>query len=129
MKRAAGKAKKANRLGPTLLLALPFFVAAVPEVVDSTRTVDVTVSRSTISPERIELLVGERVRLHVISIDGMHGLQVNGLGLKAAIPANGRTVTLELTPKEVGRFAIDCPESCGEGHRPVQALLIVTPRH
>jgi cytochrome c oxidase subunit 2 len=80
------------------------------------------------SPERIGVRAGERVRLKVVSVDGMHGFQVKALGLTAAIPASGRTVTLELTPREVGTFAINCSDYCGRGHRSMQAWLIVTPR-
>jgi cytochrome c oxidase subunit 2 len=123
-----GKERKAKRFGPTLLLALPFLIALIPEAVDSTRTIDVTVSRYAFSPERIEVRVGERIRLNVVSVDGTHGFQVKALGLNAAIPAGGRTVTLELTPREVGTFAINCSDYCGRGHRSMRASLIVTPR-
>ena len=116
-----------KRFGPTLLLALPLLVALVPEAVDSTRTIDVTVSRFAFSPERIEVRVGERVRLNVVSVDGTHGFQVKALGLNAGIPAGGRTVTVELTPKEVGTFEINCSEYCGRGHGRMKASLIVTP--
>ena len=43
-RRTAGNDRKMKRFGPTLLLALPFVVALLPEAVDSTRTIDVTVS-------------------------------------------------------------------------------------
>jgi cytochrome c oxidase subunit II len=126
---AVGKESRAKRIGPTLLLALPFLVATVPEVVDSTRAVDVTVSRYEFSPKRIEVRAGERIRLNVVSVDGTHGFRVKGLGLKVSIPASGKTVPLEFTPTEVGKFAIDCSEYCGRGHRSMQALLIVTARN
>jgi hypothetical protein len=74
-----------------LLLALPLLVALVLEAVDSPRTIDVTVSRYAFSPERIEVRVGERVRLNVVSVDGTHGFQVRVLELNAGIPADGRT--------------------------------------
>jgi heme/copper-type cytochrome/quinol oxidase subunit 2 len=115
---------KMQRFGPTLLLALPLLVALIPEAVDSTRTIEVTVSRYALSPERIEVRVGERVRLQVVSVDGTDGFQVKALGLYAAIPADGRTVTVELAPTEVGTFEIDC-SYCGPDHG--QASLIVTP--
>jgi hypothetical protein len=110
---AVGNETKAKRLGPTLLLALPFLVVLIAEAVDSTRTINVTVSRCGFSPERIELQVGERIRLSVLSLDGTPGFQAKGLGL---------------TPKEVGTFAINCSEYCGRDHRSMQASLIVTPR-
>ena len=112
-----------------LLLALPFLVATVPEVVNSTRTIDVTVSRYEFSPERIEVRAGERIRLNVVSVDGTHGFRVKALALKVSVPASGKTVPLEFTPREVGTFAIDCSEYCGRGHRSMKALLIVTARN
>ena len=123
----AGLGRTAKRVGPSLLLVLPFVVTLVPEVIDSTRIIDVTVSRYAFSPERIEVRVGERIRLNVVSSDSTHGFQVKALGLNATIPAGGKTVTLELTPKEAGTFAITCSEYCGRGHRSMKGSLIVTP--
>jgi len=113
-------------LGSVLLLVLALVVTQARET-DSTGTIDVTLSRYAFSPERIEVQVGERVRLNVVSVDGTHGFQVKALGLNAGIPAGGRTVTVELTPKEVGTFEINCSEYCGRGHGRMKASLIVTP--
>jgi len=87
-----------TKFAATLLLALPFTVALAPYAVDPIRTIDVTLSRYAISPERIEVRRGERVRLNV-----------------------------ELTPTEVGTFEITCSEDCGSGHGRMKAWLIVTP--
>jgi heme/copper-type cytochrome/quinol oxidase subunit 2 len=125
---AAGNERKAKRLGPALLLALPFLVALIPEAVDSTQTINITVSRYGLSPERIELQADERIRLNVLALDGTPGCHVKGLGLNAAIPSGARSVTVELAPKEVGTFEISCSKCCGRGHGPTTALLIVLPR-
>jgi heme/copper-type cytochrome/quinol oxidase subunit 2 len=70
---AVGQERKVKRFGPMLLLALPFLIALVPKALDPTRTIDVTMSRHGFSPERIEIQVGEQVRLNVVSVDGTHG--------------------------------------------------------
>ena len=116
-----------KRFAPTLLLALPLVVALVPKAIDSTRTIDVTVSRYAFSPERIEVHVGDRVRLNIASVDGTHGFQVKALGLNAHIPAGGRTVAVDVTPTEVGTFEINCSEYCGRGHGRMKASFIVMP--
>ena len=116
-----------KRFAPSLLLALPLVVALAPQAAESTRTIDITLSRYAFSPERIEVRLGERVRLNVVSADGIHGLQVKELGLKVRIPAGGRTVTVEVTPKKTGTFLITCSEYCGSGHGRMNARLIVTP--
>jgi cytochrome c oxidase subunit II len=115
-----------KRFAPTLLLALPLVVALAPHASDSTRTINVRLARYTFSPERIEVRLGERVRLNVVSADSAHGFQVKELGLNARIPAGGKTVTVELTPKEAGTFEIKCSEYCGSGHGRMKAWLIVT---
>jgi cytochrome c oxidase subunit 2 len=117
----------AGFLGSTLLLALPLVVAQVGDTTDSNRIVDVTVSRYAFSPERIEVRLGERVWLNVVSADGAHGFQVKELGLNARTPARGRAVAIALTPTKVGTFEITCSEYCGSGHSRMKAWLIVTP--
>ena len=117
-----------KRLVTTLLLAFFVLVAPPPEAADSIRTIDVTLARYTFSPERIEVRLGERVRLNVVSMDGAHGFRLEELGLNARIPAGGKSVTVALTPKQAGTFAISCSEYCGIGHGRMKAWLIVTPR-
>jgi cytochrome c oxidase subunit II len=113
--------------GPALILALLCIGTHVPEGADSIRTIDVTLSRYAFSPQRIEIRVGERMRLNVVSADRVHGFQVKELGLNVRIPAGGRTVAVELTPKETGTFEITCSEYCGAGHNQMKGQLIVTP--
>jgi cytochrome c oxidase subunit II len=114
-----------KRFAPMLLLALPFVVALVPEAAHPTRAIDVTLSRHAFSPARVEVRLGERVRLNVTSVDGTHGVQVKALGLNAVV-RDGKTVTVELTPTEAGTFEIECSEYCGRGHGRMRARLIVT---
>ena len=116
-----------NRYSATLLLALPFVVAMVPAFANPGRTIEITVSRSGISPERIEVQVGERVRLNVTSADGAHAFQVKGLRLDAPIPAGGETVTFDLMPTEPGMFEIECAGDGGPGHSGMKARFVVTP--
>src|SRR5688572_1373021 len=118
--------RTAGFAGRMLLLALPFVVALALEA-GPIRTIDVTLSRYAFSPERIEVRVGEVVRLNVVSADGTHGFQVKELGLNAQIPAGGKPVTIELTAREAGTFRIRCSEYCGRGHGGMTATLIVTP--
>jgi cytochrome c oxidase subunit 2 len=116
-----------KRFAPTLLLAIPFVVGLAPQAMDTTRTIEVTLSRFTFSPERIEVPLGERVRLSIVSTDGTHGFQVKALGLNARVPGGGKRTAVDLTPKEAGTFEITCSEYCGSGHRRMRASLIVTP--
>lgn len=119
-------AKAAGFLSSALLLVLSFLGAQAPAA-DPVRTIDVTLSRFAFSPDRIELRVGERVRLNIASADGVHGFQVKDLDVNALIPAGGKTVTVELAPKKAGTFPIRCSEYCGSGHSRMKAWLVVAP--
>jgi cytochrome c oxidase subunit 2 len=116
----------AGFIGSVLLVTLSPAVANTRQT-DSIRTIDVQLSRYAFSPERIEVRVGERVRLNVVSVDGTHGFQVKELGLKVRVPSGGTAVTVDLAPKEAGTFQVSCSEYCGSGHRRMNASLIVTP--
>ena len=113
-------------IGSAILLALPLVVSQPADTTASIRIIDVTLSRYAFSPERIEVRVGERVLLNVVSVDAVHGFQVKELGLNARTPARGRTA-IELTAKTAGTFRITCSEYCGSGHSRMKAWLIVTP--
>ena len=78
-----------KRYAPMLLLVLPFVVVQLRDP-NAPRTIDVTLSRYAFSPERIEVELGERVSLNVVSLDVAHGFQVKELGLNVRVPAGGR---------------------------------------
>jgi cytochrome c oxidase subunit 2 len=128
MTRSTTLTTAAARVAGFACTILPFalVLVAASAHADSTRVVDVTLSRYAFSPERIEVRVGEQVRLNVASADGPHGFQVKALGLKAHIPA-GETTTVDVAPNEPGTFEITCSTYCGIGHRRMKAWLVVTP--
>jgi heme/copper-type cytochrome/quinol oxidase subunit 2 len=117
-----------NGYSATLLLALPFVIALIPAVVSPRRTIEIMVSRSTISPSQIDVHVGERVRLNVTSADGAHAFQITGLRLDARIRAGGATVTFDVRPTEPGIFEVESVDSGGPGDSGMRVRFVVT-RH
>ena len=120
------RAGTAGVIGCVLLVTLSLAVAQ-GRTQEPISTIDVTLSRFAFSPERIEVRVGEPVRLNIVSTDATHGFQVKALGLKVRTPPRGEAVTIDLTPKAAGTFQINCSEYCGTGHSRMQAWLIVSP--
>jgi hypothetical protein len=51
----------------------------------------------------------------VATFVGTNGFQLTTVGLKAGVRTGGRSVTVELTRKEVGTFEIKCLTYCGRG--------------
>ena len=110
-----------------MLLLTVLVALAQARTTDPVRTIDVALSRYAFSPDQIQLRVGEPVRLNAVSTDGTHGFQVKAMGLKVVVPNRGTPVTIDLTPREAGRYRITCSEYCGTGHGRMQGWLIVSP--
>lgn len=89
------------------------------------RVVEVTVRRFAFEPAQIDATVGERLTLAFRSADGVHGAEIKALKVKREIPRGGKTVSIELTLTEPGRFPILCSEYCGDGHEDMKGLLVV----
>ena len=95
---------------------------------DAPRDIDVVVRRFAFEPARIEVAVGERVRLRVVSADGPHGVEIKQFNVKQEIPRGTKPVVIEFTAKEAGEFPILCSEYCGEGHEDMKGQLVVLTR-
>jgi cytochrome c oxidase subunit 2 len=92
---------------------------------DTPREIDVVVRRFEFEPARIEVSVGEKVRLRVVSADGVHGLEIKKFNVKKEIPRGTKPVVIEFTASEAGEFPILCSEYCGEGHEEMRGQLVV----
>ena len=92
------------------------------------REIDVVARRFAFEPARIEVAVGERVRLRVVSADGVHGMEIKKFKVKKEIPRGTTPVIIEFTANEAGEFPILCSEYCGDGHEDMQGQLVVLTR-
>ena len=95
---------------------------------DAPREIDVVVRRYAFEPARIEVAVGERVRLRVVSADGPHGVEIKQFDVKKEIPRGTKPVVIEFTATEAGEFPILCSEYCGDGHENMKGQLVVLTR-
>ena len=93
-RRTAGTDRKMKRFGPPLLLALPFVVALVPEVVDSMPTIDVTVSPYAFSPcwrdGRTDAEGGRHVRDQLLQVPRTRSWSHEGLVDRDAARLNAK---------------------------------------
>jgi cytochrome c oxidase subunit II len=124
----------ALRISVVRLIAVAILVGAAAWTVngaarqDAPREIDVVARRFAFEPARIEVAVGERVRLRVVSADGVHGLEIKKFKVKKEIPRGTTPVIIEFTASEAGEFPILCSEYCGDGHENMQGQLVVLTR-
>lgn len=71
----------------------------------------------------LELDAGAAYRLHVASVDVMHGFHSQGLD---RLLTPGSVAVLTIAPDSAGRIGIQCSEFCGAEHNKMTAQIIVT---
>lgn len=87
--------------------------------------IEVVTKRFAFEPAEIEATVGERLRLVIMSADGVHGLEIKKFKVSKSIPRGSAGVTVDFTVTEEGRFPILCSEYCGDGHDDMRGTLVV----
>lgn len=73
----------------------------------------------------LKLKKGETYRLHLSSMDVLHGFSLQPTNLNLMVTP-GYDYVAEITPTQVGEYAIVCNEYCGIGHHLMVTKLIVT---
>ena len=91
-------------------------------------TVEMTAKRFAFLPEQVEVAEGDEVTINVRSADGTHGIEIEKLKVRKAIPRGGEAVTLSFTAPAPGRYVIKCSEYCGRGHDDMKSVLVVASR-
>jgi cytochrome c oxidase subunit 2 len=72
----------------------------------------------------LQLEKGETYRVHVSSMDVLHGLSIQPVNLNFEI-VPGYEFVITLTPTESGEFQIVCNEFCGIGHHVMSGKILV----
>jgi len=106
--------------------------AQAPQDKDAARSgpkvIEIVARRYAFEPAIVEAVVGEPLRLMVVSADGPHGLEIKKFKVKQQIPRGTTPVAIEFTPTEAGTFPILCSEYCGDGHGDMKGSLVVQAR-
>lgn len=95
-----------------------------PTSVQDVKEFSVTMGNFYIEPAEIRVKQGDRVRLLVTSVEGDHGIGIQGYPGKVEV-AQGETKSFEFTANQSGEFAMFCNVYCGQGHRDMRGSIIV----
>ena len=75
-------------------------------------------------PDTIEVNLGDKVDIHVRSIDVTHGFMLPEFGINERLPVGG-VVHIEFTADKAGEFPFACSVPCGSGHGRMSGQIIV----
>ena len=110
---------KIRRVGWLLLavfgLAVVFIQFPAASTAPQARTFRVDAGQFAYSPAAIDVNIGDRVTIQLVSTDVVHGLYVDGYG--ASVEADpGKTAILTFVADKAGSFRFRCNVSCGALH-------------
>lgn len=89
------------------------------------RVITITAKNWAFSPATINVKKGEKVQLKIVGTEGIHGFAIADLNLNVTIKA-GETVTVDLPTDTAGTFSFRCSVPCGDGHKEMVGMLVVT---
>ena len=75
-------------------------------------------------PRTITVQKGKPARLIITSADVDHGFKLEAFGIDQKVPAK-KTIRLEFTPDQIGKFEFRCSVVCGSGHEDMLGELVV----
>ena len=88
------------------------------------RTIIIDASNWQFDPDTIVLKFDEDVYLQIMGVEGNHGLEIPGLGIKVTI-AEGETKTIKIPTDEPGIYDFFCNVYCGQGHSDMVGVILI----
>jgi heme/copper-type cytochrome/quinol oxidase subunit 2 len=93
----------------------------------SRRDLTVTVKDFRFTPDRLEVVQDDLVRVTIVSDDVAHSFNVDEYRIARRVPAKGRTV-VEFRADRVGTFPFYCNLTSEPGHDQMRGQLVVRPK-
>ncbi|MDB4978642.1 MAG: cytochrome c oxidase subunit [Candidatus Peribacteria bacterium] len=92
---------------------------------DSTvRIIPMTVTTFKFEPNAVTLKKGEKVKIRITGIEGVHGIGVPALGIN--VPVNpGETVDIDVPTDTAGTYEFYCTIPCGPGHDSMKGTIVI----
>ena len=88
------------------------------------RTIMLHTSNWKFSPNTIKLKKGENVSLHLMGIQGNHGVSIPGLGVNQKM-GQGDSSLVKIPTDKTGTYPFHCNVSCGPGHAYMEGTIII----
>ncbi len=90
----------------------------------STKEFTLTAKQWSFSPGTITVNKGDKVILHIKSVDVTHGFELDAFGVSKTL-SPGKTADVQFTADKTGTFSFFCNVFCGSGHGNMKGTLIV----
>jgi cytochrome c oxidase subunit 2 len=102
-------------------------VAGKPSIAGTHIVVTITASNWKFTPAAITMHAGQTTKLRLTSTSGVHGIQSPDLGIPLTVIPEGKSLTINVTPKTAGSYVLHCAIMCGPGHEHMSLTIKVLP--
>ena len=89
------------------------------------RTIEMSVENFAFTPGTLNLKKGEKVKLVLNGVSGIHSFASKDLGINQQVSA-GETVTIEIPTDTAGTFSFRCAVPCGSGHNDMKGSIVIS---
>lgn len=76
------------------------------------------------TPDTIRLQSGKPAKLHLMGVDGNHGIEIPALGISATMYA-GENTFVDIPTDTPGTYEFFCNVSCGSGHKDMVGTIVI----
>ena len=111
-------------IGLAILIALSS--SALAGAAGAERTITVSAKNFAFVPSTITLKANQRVKLHFVSKQGVHGIVIPEIGVTNVVNMGPSPVDVQVTPKKPGTYVARCAVYCGIGHGKMVLTVKVT---
>ena len=94
------------------------------ETTGDVREFEITAKNWEFVPNTIEVNLGDKVELHIESVDVTHGFRLSEFGINERLEPH-QDVHVEFIADKRGTFYFSCSVPCGAGHGSMSGQLIV----
>jgi cytochrome c oxidase subunit II len=94
------------------------------EIMEEERMIMLHSTNWAFTPSTITLKQGENVSLHLMGIEGNHGIVVPDLGINETI-SQGEAKTVKISTDTPGTFEFFCNVPCGQGHKEMRGAIVI----
>ena len=99
----------------------------VQEGQEARREITIRAEQFSFTPNEIEVVEGETIRLTLEAVDVPHGIAIADFDVTVVARPGGEPAVVEFQAETPGRFRFTCAVFCGNGHHGMTGVLTIVP--
>ncbi len=108
-----------------MAIAISAFALGACSAASAHPGIDIVASNWKFTPSTITVHLNDPTTLRLTSSEGVHGIQLDDLGIASTTIMPNKFVTATFTPAKIGTYEVHCSVFCGAGHKDMVLVVKV----